>query len=480
MKRLNTIFLIFIILFQAGNLVAQTAQTPPVVSIKNFQAPKLPLSEDLKLKLNSAQPITLDLKNNVRKNFDIKTLKSNGGWNGTGGGGVACFKDAEAARAALDGAGLIKDSAISQITFLSSYEFFHGRASSETDITKVFFKPRPDENAMTFLRRILFEKYNSLSPLLVENIFAALDWVEPQKWNEHLNRAGMPARMSIINDMGFLDIKPECKYVQLITRYQQSQNGELPLGFIDADKKLWSHMKAIHSPEHVVINEALLILHEALYLLGLELQHRTSVSSQMLTTVLLNEPVNQMMRQNHRPEFMYILMGEYEFNLFTDILAPTYLRLLQKQVTGEGPYSKITRFNSYASFKKKIKEAIFNNYSFGEYYESAQAEFDVLNVELPELLASSQMSLEEAFLGAALYSSVNDRLLPSPEVLVSLQFDERKYLPTVCAWIRKDYKVWAEMKNKSDLKLNALGVRILEARLGYVQKASQYCELIRY
>jgi hypothetical protein len=80
----------------------------------------------------------------------------------------------------------------------------------------------------------------------------------------------------------------QCYYAQIARRFSQYWPGAVPEVFVDYDQGLFS-LLGNHGPEYGVVHQAALILHEALYLMRIELGQSYSEPIVRLTSYLLSQ-----------------------------------------------------------------------------------------------------------------------------------------------------------------------------------------------
>ncbi|MCM2323714.1 MAG: hypothetical protein NDJ90_10680 [Oligoflexia bacterium] len=214
---------------------------------------------------------------------------ADGGVSDGGGTGLACFETREEALSALDENGALKRGYRARIRSLDTtdaveYETVYGGFST----------PLPGDSALTYLSRIIETRVKPFSPGFAEKLKKAITLADPKAWNSGPGRDG--EKVVLLNDLGdsfplrqALRERPDCAVVPLINR-RDINTGEL-----------WPRVKVTHDPALLAImrtagksrfgstlNEGILILHEALYILATKMGHRTSERTRDLAAILLS------------------------------------------------------------------------------------------------------------------------------------------------------------------------------------------------
>lgn len=208
-----------------------------------------------------------------------------GGWNGSGGGGIACFKDAATRNRATTAAGIIKDHYINQILSLNTVEM-QSILDQYSNPDLEILMPKTSESPTDFVRRILMDEMRKHQPTAAFNILAALEHLKFQDWKPKLG-------LKVIKDYGpAVRPRANCRYVQMAVRFAKPHEAEeMPHAMLDFDPRLIERMKSLQSEKEFNLNLATLLLHESIGYLTYDF-HKTdnnSLDAQNLTIILLSQ-----------------------------------------------------------------------------------------------------------------------------------------------------------------------------------------------
>jgi hypothetical protein len=146
-----------------------------------------------------------------------------------------------------------------------------------------FIEPASDENVLTYLKRVLQTNLASVSPQLYEQLMRAFD---------RIHFTPIKAPVTPIDDMGLLSLPESCYYTQLAFRHNPSQGATGPVD-IDVNMGLFNRLGFRDGRIDLqarTLQQAGLLLHEALYLLGFVGQDQnTSEATRNLTALLLSQ-----------------------------------------------------------------------------------------------------------------------------------------------------------------------------------------------
>lgn len=321
-----------------------------------------------------------------------------------GGGGMACFTNNQDADAAIGMDGRVQSGQENRIARLFVFDaLYDGR------IRTGFFPVLNAETGSSYLMRILNSEIRRANPQIAQKLAVAIAAVDPSKW---LNRSSLPRYndTGAQNPDGSLQGCPVSRYVQLVVRYERSKSGRLPDIVVDADYALLARMHATQSFEQAVINEALLILHEALYLIAVENGNWASERVRILAGDLLmksyyydgsrqktQEAINQVLTERLKMVF-------WDFDHFmTDVTA-----------SGQGASAALASGSFGALLQEKDQE--LQNYLQGQMLVSPQvpSAFTIWDMHSmpPKLgpIAKKLMELNPAlsFLYSARYTGVRN------------------------------------------------------------------------
>ncbi len=177
-----------------------------------------------------------------------------------GGGGIACFRSEQDAERALDQSGRLRPGAEALITRMYVHDYLNPRGGISHMV-----RPRSNESAASFLYRHIQENIAPIHPTFADKLNDLVAAVDPRLW---IHRASLP----LIQDTGYADFRSgavqgcsSSRYVQMALRYEMPQRGRLSRIVIEADYRLMELLYKTLPREEAVLNEAMLILHEALY-----------------------------------------------------------------------------------------------------------------------------------------------------------------------------------------------------------------------
>lgn len=236
-------------------------------------------------------------------------LKSHGGTNGAGGGsGVICLKDT------------LKEITLDNIKELHLQEFWEWTQQDLGKEGRGFVQPKPEENAEQFLNRLLFEKYESLHSPFIPVLKQAISKVFQQLYEQQREQKKVLSKFSSLdyhndrgvlfwNDQEYIDAAG-CKSVQIAWREldESKMTGHYKISF---NLQLYNNLGRFHFKTRQtvrILQQAMLILHEALYLLGDQLKsHSSSYHIRFLTNLMFFGPLDQMLKTGSSTQFRYLL-----------------------------------------------------------------------------------------------------------------------------------------------------------------------------
>ena len=256
-------------------------------------------------------------KDRIRKAIRGDVLVA-GGWTGGGGEGGICFKSKAEKEAAFDAEGKLRKESIPSKTTLQTFDI------AENNFGSLPLLPRAGDDVKSYLDYVVTENIAAASPYfalrvrqalaLILNADGSLAW-EDRGPLAKLNDGG-PRRKSVNADT--------CAIVQLVARYQKVANGGLPQVFVDYDKDLYDHLGDEH-PSVKIIHQAALILHEALYLSGVEIGMRDSSRTRQLNYWMMSRGLKAFLSQQGAARrslmftsLIYTLGFRNQMSLFVD------------------------------------------------------------------------------------------------------------------------------------------------------------------
>lgn len=213
-----------------------------------------------------------------------------GGWTGGGGEGAICFPTKAEKEAAFDGEGKLRREAIPSKTTLQTFDIF------ENNFGSLPLLPRAGDDVKSYLEYVISENIAAASPYFALRVRQALALILKNDgsiaWEDRgalvkLNDGG-PRRKKINSDT--------CAIVQVVARYQKVAHGALPQVFVDYDKDLYDRLGDEH-PAVKIISQAALILHEALYLAGVEIGMKDSSRTRQLNYWMMSRDLKAYLNQ---------------------------------------------------------------------------------------------------------------------------------------------------------------------------------------
>ena len=252
------------------------------------------ISEDALTKIE-ADYLTANVKDAV--------IEAHGGWNGSGGGGIVCFKNDVLVSKAMDKNGKIKEnylSRVKQVTVLELADLRTNGISIEPSVDAKGQETFALENVLN--ENNIKEKLSNFKsaddvitnliestvapslPILASLMTAAHKQLktslwEASDWLPNLQDHGKSKRPN-----------QNCKFVQIAMRTSYRANPNyLPRAKVIVYGSLLKQMKKIMSPSEYLVNTSTLLLHEIIYYLGFNdhSQENNSILTQELTKFFL-------------------------------------------------------------------------------------------------------------------------------------------------------------------------------------------------
>jgi hypothetical protein len=268
----------------------------------------------------SSKIVSETTQHQVRKAQNPRSQKpivvAGGTWTGSGGDGVACFKDANTASQALDQSGKIRPEfrgKIERLFALDTWEYqneFH------------FLAPIKNEDPVRYVLRAIDKHLSPDMPYFAEKLKKTIEILNMNEWKSHWqDQGGLP----LILDQGSIarSVPDSCRLVQLAIRYAHSTPGKIPEVFIDVDSDFIERMKNGPSWSDSILFTGTLLLHEAIWMSGVELNMPDSAASRKLTAAILSEDIAgviaerpEHLRKNLWTGFLYTLGFRDYFSLF--------------------------------------------------------------------------------------------------------------------------------------------------------------------
>lgn len=277
-----------------------------------------------------------------------------------GGNGIACFEPGIIGTNALDIHGVLKPEYREKIKHLYLVDYW------ELDRLDDYFKPKDGEDPKNFLLRILNEHWLEIDQELINKLVYFIKLVEvPSKPNLDEKIKGL---VRVIHDYKKIakPIPINCVVVGIFNRYIKSNNQNYPKFSIQGDFDLYEKLLTLNDPQVGILNQALLILHEAIYIIGSELGMSTSYSVRSLSRVfLLKTDLETLKNLDYSPTLsLKILLDELGFDLHT-LLFPEEFKTDPKQKS---------RQESYRTLQLKVKKFVNSYFNLNE--NSTQEEIE--------------------------------------------------------------------------------------------------------
>lgn len=223
---------------------------------------------------------------NNRLNKTIPELEilqmAQGGTNGAGGGGgVACLKDP------------MKPISTENIQSLYAVDYWEWEIIKSPKIGSEFIQPTETDNLEKYLQRII-DLNGALNKtkfkLLLENaIKDVLGHLKKRSYRLTDNESYTNDRGNLIDNDKEITEKEGCRFVQLAWREPMLDGKEYKISFnFELFNNLGVSQPEVYRNSTRLINQASLILHEALYLIGARLnQHPTSLSVRFMVNRIM-------------------------------------------------------------------------------------------------------------------------------------------------------------------------------------------------
>lgn len=213
------------------------------------------------------------------KSGEPMSLHSQGGWNGTGGGGgLACYANEEVLNSNLHPDGRAKWGWLNDIQSFQMLELYDAEESVQW--------PAGDFDPAALIRERILSRLAPTFPVLSESLLAELESIGQAPWFE------LPT-LSVLRDYGPLvsGKKPpkNCLYAQWAHRYQNTEM-QVPVSVLALNKSLDDRLRELLGPREYRIQRTVLNLHEAIS--GIFLQRGLKDSGytrSLIDLLLMNE-----------------------------------------------------------------------------------------------------------------------------------------------------------------------------------------------
>lgn len=395
-----------------------TASAPS--ETKNYLAPLNYLPTDLSGKPPVAPEVRAEIREELRQR---KHQFKKGGWNGGGGSGVACFENAVVANNAIDASGHIREEFISQISELKTLDLW------EAEKLDFHFLKFDDQQSAREYVMMALEKLVPIVPQFASHAKAALDLVRPEKWTSDIS---IPRLL----DEGPSKLVPprHCKKVQLVVRYSKTADDHFPQAFVDAHPRLLEKMRN-QKREVSLLSEATILLHEALYLLGVEMNHDNSLSTRQLTVFILSKELHEWLENfpvGIRAIKFISVLGRLGFDHYMRLFTAS----TQSQRSDIQKSNLQSRIQSQKFLSEQVDEAMW--YAAGtrfipdaKIYFQTSADSKRMSQKMMWYFARN-LTQESAFLYLSFTLFRIGKVLLSNETLVDPRFDQKLAVSTYC------------------------------------------------
>ncbi len=379
--------------------------------------------------------------------------RADGGWSGGGGGGIEC-----------DGRVYTLD----YFEHKDRLRFFQPENFVETIVNnKIRSNPKLIEkrelllaearkvklNTHSFLQQNVVSRMRFISPILTERLAKALEVVSKSGWQ-------LVDSLPLYNDVGSAIYPKGCKPVQLAIRFQQKIPNSLPRTVVYVDRTNLEKMLKTLPPQEAFINLALLVLHEATYLLGMDMGQDNSNQARKITASLLSKDFYETLEMNgYWSASIYDRLSEFDF--FSILFS----------------YEKTTSFeNAHLAKRNRLRLEAFKKIQsvlmqLRIYYINITT--DVKSAFLDYLLTNG--SPEEVFLELGRQAQAQRSLKYSIEYLF---VNQSEYLST-----KAEKALCDNIKTWEHQTLNKLGAPHYvavhlghEKGLAFLQKGKAYCQ----
>lgn len=211
-----------------------------------------------------------------------------------GGGGVLCFSSASDLRNAFDSRGRLRPHQENLVRRIYVFDYLN-QGHRRTGL----IQPLRNEKAYDYLQRVIRDFIKPAHPALALRLSEVLQEMSPHRW---LNLESLPRFSDTELSPDEEDQMAGCpysRYVQMAIRYENPQRGRMPQIMIEADYRLLELLHRLLPPEEAVLNEALLLFHETLYLITSETGSWSSRRVHDLNSTLLSQSLY--FTNNRRP-----------------------------------------------------------------------------------------------------------------------------------------------------------------------------------
>ncbi len=293
-----------------------------------------------------------DTSNSASKN-DV--FKQRGDWESSGGDGVLCFKDEATKNKNKDLLANPEDYKKipkDQVT-LKALEFYEFLSDDHKAEFTLWSELKSNEDHKVILGKVL-DRIRTYSPVFVQKLDLVLEHIQVETW--------VPREkvLNVEDSTPYRDLESQCELIQLADRQTQSSEGYLPKA------KVYFRADLFESLDEM--NKAVLILHEALYLIARETNHENSDLVRLANVMLFSDEF-----EDGLSEIPYFSQQAKEIQAFFIKYFGDYIRFFIKEEFYLNPkdYSKIKYANNYTRSVSMIQM----NYEMREYIVSCMKAF---------------------------------------------------------------------------------------------------------
>lgn len=257
-----------------------------------------------------------------------------GDWESSGGDGVICFADKESLEKSQP---FLRDEEyldkhLRSIRTLESYEYFEGDAPN-----KIWSEVIGLETEQQVVKKVL-NRVRRYAPVFAQKIDLVLESIKLEEWvdsDEMLE--------NIQDSTPVVDLPPKCQLIQLAERKTISAEAYLPQVEVRFDKLYYERLSTVE--------KGMLILHEALYLVGKEANHVDSNAIRKLNAILFTEEFQNSLNND------YLSQDAQQVRSLLDSYFGSYIRFFVKEgaYTQEGDYSSIKYKNNFTRNKSLVE-----------------------------------------------------------------------------------------------------------------------------
>lgn len=340
-----------ICLFAQSAALGQVSLVPMGPTSTSNSLPKPSQKEPVFPKVNSTKPVVSPKvlfmpKKDLFKKPDIKIKseskgdsQSGGGWGSSGGGsGVACFANADMAREAnqyISKNHVLPQSLIDQITELTTLDYWEWKQGEANALVSISGKS---------LEEIVYDTHKRMAqlvPLFIFRLQQAGELIEFKTWSQQ-------DQIPRIDDANPTKELPEnCKLVQLAARFAKERYSvhsgpakNVPLVRVELNQVLFEKLD--------LLNQAILIIHEQLYLLGQMTGYKTSDKIRSFVMTFFVAELEQISA---------ISEGRYNLRIRLMQYFGDYLNYFGEDLKyNSKPFTQESRFNSFYALVNTLKE----------------------------------------------------------------------------------------------------------------------------